>query len=246
MSLLAKIIVVVLVVTAITLILSIIVRMRKQEKIIEESMRPDAFEDNDFTDTDEIITVRKYASEDEDVNQVDEVEMVSTTEPDKEIATEFDEEIATEPDHRDILIVNILAKPKQHFVGYELLQAILTAGLRFGEMDIFHRHQELSGQGSVLFSLANATEPGTFDLQKMGSTSCQGLILFLRLTNDPVDDLEHFELLIQTAEQLCEDLDGDLYDARRKLFTAQTVENYKQRINAQTSKVSEADESVTV
>ena len=39
-----------------------------------------------------------------------------------------------------------------------LLQNILESGLRFGEMDIFHRHESMAGNGEVLFSMANALE----------------------------------------------------------------------------------------
>ena len=50
------------------------------------------------------------------------------------------------------------------FKGPALLQNILESGLRFGEMDIFHRHESMAGNGEVLFSMANALKPGTFDL----------------------------------------------------------------------------------
>ncbi|MEE9451220.1 MAG: cell division protein ZipA [Gammaproteobacteria bacterium] len=129
-----------------------------------------------------------------------------------------------------IIVLHLFAKKDKLFVGYELLQAILAVGLRFGEMDIFHRYQSLSGSGPILFSLACATEPGTFEMQKMGGFSCTGLTLFLRLSNNSTIDSERFELLMETAEQLKEDLGGGLHDYEAKPLSAQKMQAYRQQI----------------
>lgn len=47
-------------------------------------------------------------------------------------------------------------------------------------MNIFHRYQQLSGNGPVLFSLASATKPGTFELSKIGGYACAGLTLLCK------------------------------------------------------------------
>jgi len=115
----------------------------------------------------------------------------------------------------------VMAKEGQSFTGYELLQALLSAGLRYGEMSIFHRYQEPNIQKGILFSLASATEPGTFDMQNIGAFSCCGLTLFLRKLANEDEGLKHYEMMLRTARQLTEDLDGILMDHNRKPMAAE-------------------------
>src|SRR3990167_2175937 len=83
------------------------------------------------------------------------------------------------PSANDVVVALYLMMPEgMTYAGYELLQALLSAGLRFGEHRIFHRHTHKDGRGDVLFHCASAIAPGTFDLTKMGSFTSQGLCLF--------------------------------------------------------------------
>jgi len=125
-----------------------------------------------------------------------------------------------------LIVINVVAKPNQQFIGYELLQSLLAVGLRFGKMSIFHFHEMPNGRGRVLFSLASAVEPGTFDLSRMGSFSCPGLTFFMQLT-DQVNAQADFDVMLGTAKQLADDLDGELQDQDRKSLTEVTIENYR-------------------
>jgi cell division protein ZipA len=121
-----------------------------------------------------------------------------------------------------LVILYLMARPGQKFIGYELLQALLAAGLRFGDMSIFHRYQQPTGQGLTLFSLASATEPGTFDMNKMGAFACQGLTLFMNLTG-PEHNLAALETLLNTTQQLADDLQGVIMDDRRVTLSPERV-----------------------
>jgi cell division protein ZipA len=125
-----------------------------------------------------------------------------------------------------LVVLYLMAKQGQKFIGYELLQALLAAGLRFGDMFIFHRYQEPNGHGLVLFSLASATEPGTFDMNKMGAFACQGLTLFMNLTG-PEHDLKALEVLLTTAAQLADDLQGVVLDERRAPIAPERIVQYQ-------------------
>lgn len=129
-----------------------------------------------------------------------------------------------------VLILHVMAKPEQAFAGYDLLQALLSQGLRFGEMSIFHRYQQINGKGPVLFSLASATEPGTFDIHHMGRFSCLGLTLFLKTSGTLASDLERLELMLNTARRLAKELDGNVYDHDRQLLTDAIIEAYRNSI----------------
>lgn len=118
----------------------------------------------------------------------------------------------------------IMAQPNRSFAGYELLQALHSAGLNYGEMNIFHRYADDSDL--ILFSVASAVEPGIFDMANIGAFSCPGLSIFMPLQNDG-DMLDILELLIETAEQLAEDLDGILYDQDHQPLTAEKLQHYR-------------------
>lgn len=122
----------------------------------------------------------------------------------------------------DVIVVNVLADPSHLYRGYELLQAMLTVGLRYGKWGIFHRHAEITGRGPILFSLASSVEPGTFDLAKMGSFSTPGLTLFMRasgLENAP----QTFEKLLSAAQHLAEELGGIVCDEKRLPLSAEKI-----------------------
>ncbi|MGB6976706.1 MAG: cell division protein ZipA [Gammaproteobacteria bacterium] len=131
---------------------------------------------------------------------------------------------------REFIVLMLMAKPEVPYTGYELLQVLLAAGLRFGKMNVFHRHEKISGQGEILFSLASAVEPGIFELNRMGSFSCPGLTLFLRLSNfqkGNKDLLQAFDLMIETARQLVEDLGGEVCDEQRQPLTDEKMNDWR-------------------
>ena len=116
------------------------------------------------------------------------------------------------------IVLRIEALVERPFSGYELLQALLATGLRYGKMNIFHRHEQKTGRGDLLFSVASSIQPGTFDLQKMGGFSTKGLTLFFS-TNKVKEPLKVFELMLNTAAQLAEDLGGRVLDEERQLLS---------------------------
>jgi len=118
------------------------------------------------------------------------------------------------------------AKGQNIFAGYELLQTLLSCGLRFGDGGLFHRHQHSSGQGPVLFSVAAASATGTFDLQNMGSMSMKGLCLFMELSGNVAIDHERLDIFIQTAKQLAEELHANLLDEHQKPVSEETFAHF--------------------
>lgn len=121
-------------------------------------------------------------------------------------------------DNSPILILHVMAKNEAIFSGYELLQVLLAVGLRFGDMNIFHYYREIEGREKTLFSLASATEPGVFDIRNMSAFSCLGLTLFMKKTGDEKEDKARYDLMLQTASHLTEDLDGVLLDSKKNVL----------------------------
>lgn len=138
----------------------------------------------------------------------------------------LDHEQKSEEESSSTLMMFLLAKENRHFAGYELLQTVLAAGLRFGKESLFHRHQFTNGDGDIICSLAAATETGTFDLQNIGAFSVRGLCLYMQATNNPDLDAERFALMLDTAKQLSEGLDAHLLDDQRQPLTEERIAAY--------------------
>ena len=124
------------------------------------------------------------------------------------------------------LMMFLLAKENRQLAGYELLQTVLAAGLRFGDGHLFHRHQSPNGQGPVLCSLAAATASGLFDMQNIGAFSVRGLCLFMHASGNATIDAERFAIMLDTAKQLSEGLDTYLLDDQRQPLSDTSIQRY--------------------
>lgn len=129
------------------------------------------------------------------------------------------------------IMMFLLAKENRQLAGYELLQTVLAAGLRFGEGHLFHRHQQANGQGPVLCSLAAATASGVFDLQNIGAFSVRGLCLFMQTSGNSTIDAERFAIMYETAKQLSDGLDTHLLDEMRRPLNAESLARYRRILN---------------
>lgn len=130
------------------------------------------------------------------------------------------------------LMFFLLAKENRLFAGYELLQTLLACGLRFGEGNIFHRHQYPNGQGPVMCSLAAATPSGVFDLPNIGAFTARGLCLFMETSGNTSVDEERFDLMLETGRQLSEGLNALLLDAQRRPLTEPRMDAYHKVLQA--------------
>lgn len=131
----------------------------------------------------------------------------------------------------EVIALTVLGKNGRFFRGTELNQAFMDHDLRFGDMSIFHRHSDAAGNGEVLFSVANALKPGTFDPQRMESFNTPGISLFMTVPG-PEDPALAFQLMVHTAEHIALALNGDVHDASRKPYSAQARLQHEQLIQA--------------
>lgn len=139
--------------------------------------------------------------------------------------------VGAKTNYQHSLMIFIVAKEHRQFAGYELLQTVLACGLRFGEGNLFYRHQFANGQGPVLCGLAAATSSGTFDMQNIGAFSVRGLCLFMHVSNNPTIDNERFSIMLETAKQLSEGLDAILLDDERKPLSNERLKRYYDLLN---------------
>lgn len=127
----------------------------------------------------------------------------------------------------DFIAVHVVARSVP-FHGEDLLRAILSYGLRYGEMSIFHRHEMPTGQGAVLFSMAQAVEPGTFDLHNMANDMIPGVTFFLSLPG--INRIGAYDIMMDTAKRLATEFNADMLDQNQALMTRQLLEHYRERV----------------
>jgi len=145
--------------------------------------------------------------------------------------TTFDQQLDSQSvaEPSEVLVINVMAKEGYVFAGDDLLHTLITSGLKFGDMNIFHQRLGNQSKGPVVFSVANILNPGTFDLNAMDSFTTVGISMFLALPS-PINNLDALEKMLGVAQALCDSLGGELRDDTRNMMTAQTIEHYRQRV----------------
>ena len=134
------------------------------------------------------------------------------------------------PQLEELLILGVMAKPEAPFGGAALVAALRGQGLKYGDMGIFHRlGAGKDASEERLFSVANALEPGTFDLSDLEGLQSPGLMFFMQLPI-PGDALETLDDMVLSARTVAAALGGDVKDDAMSALTGQTIEHMKQRI----------------
>ena len=109
----------------------------------------------------------------------------------------------------------VVAPEGQQFFGHYIVQHLETLGFQYGEYNIFHRHQHADDINSpIMFSVANMTAPGTFDLNKLDRFMTVGLVMFMHLPSD----IAKMKSMISAAEGLAQLLGGFVLDEHQNLF----------------------------
>jgi cell division protein ZipA len=117
-----------------------------------------------------------------------------------------------------IMTLFLLAADNHVINGAELLQATVSTGMEFGDMNIFHRLPE--GSEKPVFSLANAAKPGHFERDEWNTFETSGLALFMTLPG-PVNALDAWDAMLANARRIGEILNAELLDDQRNPFTRQ-------------------------
>ena len=137
------------------------------------------------------------------------------------------EEIIETGDVQELIVLNVLAPTGTSYHGRSLVEAMQSQSLKYGDMNIFHRVDQKTK--TKLFSVANALEPGTFDLSDLDDFQSSGVTFFMQLPA-PNDPSIIFDLMLNTARNLVLELGGSLKDEQMSVLTGQTVEHMRQRI----------------
>lgn len=126
-----------------------------------------------------------------------------------------------------LIVLNIMTSEGQLFSGEDIHSAMTSAGLIHGEHQIYHKLHN----GHVLFSIANAIEPGNFALNELSNIATPGLAIFMQLPG-PLECRLALDNLLDTSKQLAETLQGELCDESRSVLTQQAMSHLKEKVEA--------------
>lgn len=129
------------------------------------------------------------------------------------------------------LVLHVLAQPQMHFSGEDLSAKFAAHGLYYGPMHIFHKYENQDGSGAILFSVANAFEPGTLNLDYPESFYTRGLTFFMQLPNKG-DPEKSFETMLHIATLLAKSFNAKLCDHQRQPLTVKTAQEYREEASA--------------
>ncbi|MEH6556610.1 MAG: cell division protein ZipA [Oceanicoccus sp.] len=145
-----------------------------------------------------------------------------------DMAESFQASPAAAAERQEVVAINVVAQDAP-FKGPDLLHILLACDLRFGDMNIFHRHEQANGKGAVQFSMANSVEPGYFDLDTIDDFTTPGVCFFMSVPG-PSEPIKAFEYMVETAQCLVTNLGGEMLDDSRSAMTNQTLEHCRQRL----------------
>jgi cell division protein ZipA len=133
-------------------------------------------------------------------------------------------------DRDKILVLHVMAPRNRPFTGVALGAALRRAGLKLGEMSIYHYRDEAAQDEDPLFSVANMVAPGTLTDQNLADMMTPGVTLFLQL-NTCQQPHRAFEALLVTSHTLARDLGGRIMDAQQSTATNQTLAHMREDMN---------------
>ena len=126
-----------------------------------------------------------------------------------------------------LIILNIMSPKGQLFTGEGIHAVMTSAGLTHGEHLIYHYLQD----DSAIFSIANAVEPGFFELSKLKTITTPGLAVFMQLPG-PVECRKALKSLLDVSKRIAAALSGELCDESHSVLTQQTISHITEKVEA--------------
>lgn len=221
-------------------------RVKKRDGDHESDFEDDAIPDNvpvlnqpveQQLDFDDLIKMSAPVEEEpaqalEDSNQ----EPVATVEPvessNENIVPDLKDEVVDDYSGEaieDVIAIHVRSNNTDGFDGPLVLSTILEIGMRFGSMEIFHKRGGSDSGSRIVYSLANAVEPGTFNLNDVSSFSTPCVVFFMQLPC-PSKPLAAFRDMLDAADKFAKALDGILLDEQRNVLHQQTLVHIHERI----------------
>ncbi len=130
-----------------------------------------------------------------------------------------------------IVTLFVVAAPREEISGFELVVATEKCGLEFGAMDVYHRLVDGRPEAGPVFSVANMTKPGSFDLARITELSTPGLTFFMTLPG-PMRALDAWDTMLPTAQRMAELLGAQVLDEEHNALGRQRIQHIRDDLRA--------------
>lgn len=129
-----------------------------------------------------------------------------------------------------IIAIHLIPKSGRALEGRTVLRLLRKYGLRFGEMDLFHRFEETTGEGAMMFSVLKYTPdgPAGFELETIEQENFEGLSFFLALPG--IKPLQGFDMMMSTAQRLGSECYAQLLDDQMNVLSEQLKSHYRHQV----------------
>ena len=135
--------------------------------------------------------------------------------------------IGPEPAESSVIVLHLISDSGSSISGEELVRALQKQNLKYGDMGIFHCLETKTNK--KIYSVANALEPGSFDLSDMASFSTVGITFFF--TPDEHDEpIPAFDKMLDDVSIISQELGCVLKDQHMSPFGGQGVEHLRQQV----------------
>lgn len=156
-------------------------------------------------------------------------------EDDGEIDESSEQSDSLLPDPSLPIIALTLIARRGSMGGSAIIDALEAEGLKAGPMRIYHYRLFPDGSGEpsasrlssrlppIVFSIANAVEPGVLDPETLHGESIPGLVIFMN-ASDPAHTMRTLDAMLGVGVRLARRLDAILGDAERNYLTPRARE----------------------
>ncbi len=133
-------------------------------------------------------------------------------------------------DEEKIIVLYLVEQHGGMLSGADIISSLEHAGLRYGDMKIFHYFSDLdSSQSPPVFSIANLVDPGWFDLISIDKIKTPGLTLFMRLPG-PVSSVRAFDEMLDVINKLEQLIPITLKDKARNKVSKQMLMHMREEV----------------
>lgn len=136
---------------------------------------------------------------------------------------------ANRPEAEHVIVIHAHCRDGGQYGGATIRRILEACGMEYGDLGIYHRHEEADTRTPVQFSVASAVAPGTLTPEEIESLETPGLSFFMSLPG-PSQPVEAFDFMLETANTVVRNLGGELRDEHRSVMTSQTIEHCRQQI----------------
>ncbi|WP_413110796.1 cell division protein ZipA [Thaumasiovibrio sp. DFM-14] len=160
---------------------------------------------------------------------IDEMASVTTSEPSSQPVAAAVADVAdvVEEAEPEVIVLSVHANDGEVFKGQRLVNVMEQYGLRFGDMHIFHRHIDDTASSKVIFSVANSVKPGVFHRDSDFDTPGISFFMTLPCYGNPE---QNFNIMLQTAQQIADEMSGLVLDEQRNMITPQKLDGIREKI----------------